>query len=206
MAGKIKVECDFCGKEFEKYASKVSKHNFCCREHYLKYHSKDVPLCTCQVCGKQFKGDKYNANKHCSRECYNKAHEIKNKKRICLSCGKEFIEDKYCSWECYNKDRHMPKGENHWNWQGGKSKENDRHDSVEYKTWRQHVYQKDGFKCVICGSKNKLNAHHIYSWKYYPELRYDINNGATLCESCHIKIHKKYGYDSDKKMFGEEDK
>lgn len=195
---KIKIKCDTCGKEFEKYESKIGKNNFCCRDCYLKFHSKEVPQCICEVCGKVFKGNKYNANKYCSRQCYLKAHSIKNKKRICPSCGKEFIakasEDKYCSWECYNKDRHMPKGEDHWNWQGGVSKENDHRDSYDYKEWRKSVYQRDGYRCVNCGSKEKLNAHHILSWRDFPEKRYDIQNGITLCEKCHIQFHKKYGY------------
>ena len=111
---KVKIICDTCGKEFEKYETKIGKHNFCCRECYLKFHSKNVPICTCIVCGKEFKGDKYNANKYCSRDCYNKDHEIKNKERECPTCKKIFkaktAGDKYCSWECY--------GEQHWNWQG----------------------------------------------------------------------------------------
>ena len=83
----------------------------------------------------------------------------------------------------------MPKKEQHWNWQGGISLLNDNRDSSEYKNWRQNVYKR-----VKCGSKEKLNAHHIKSWKNYPELRYDLNNGVTLCEKCHIAWHKKYGY------------
>lgn len=202
--GLVKIKCDTCGKEFNKYESKLGKHNFCCRECYLKFHSKEVPICFCKVCGKQFKGDKYNANKYCSRDCYLEDHRIKNKIRICPKCKKSFeaksSEDIYCSWECYNSDRHMPKGENHWNWQNGKSLENDRHDSNEYKQWRKMVYERDQYKCVKYGSKNKLNAHHIKSWKYYPDLRYNINNGITLCEKCHIEVHKKYGYDSKEEM------
>lgn len=202
--GKIKILCDWCKKEFEKYESKLGKNNFCCRECYLKFHSKEVPICTCQVCKKEFRGTKYNANKFCSRECYEEAHKIKNKNRICPKCKKIFIaktsEDKYCSWECYDQDRHMPKGEDHWNWQGGKSKEKDKHDSNEYKTWRVNVYKKDNYKCIKCGSKKKLNAHHKFSWHFYPEKRYDVNNGITLCEKCHIKIHQKYGYNSREEM------
>ena len=202
--GKIKIQCDNCNKEFEKYESKIGLHNFCCRECYLKYHSKDVPQCTCIICGATFKGDKYNSNKYCSRECYLKDHMIKNKERVCPKCGKIFIakasEDKYCSWECYNNDRHMPSGEDHWNWKGGVSKLNDKKDSNEYKKWRQSVYQKDNFQCVKCGSKEKINAHHIYAWQFYPEKRYDIDNGMTLCEKCHIKIHQKYGYNSTEEM------
>jgi 5-methylcytosine-specific restriction endonuclease McrA len=88
----------------------------------------------------------------------------------------------------------MPKGETHWNWQGGISIINDNRDSQAYKNWRQSVYQRDGYKCVQCGSKDKLNAHHIKSWKDYPALRYDIDNGITLCEKCHIKLHQQIGY------------
>lgn len=94
----------------------------------------------------------------------------------------------------------MPSGEDHWNWQGGISKLNDRHDSHEYKKWRLEVYKKDNYCCVKCNSKKNINAHHIYSWKHHPELRYEISNGITLCEECHITLHQKYGYDSDQEM------
>ena len=202
--GKIKIKCDACKKEFEKYESKLGKNNFCCRECYLKFHSKEVLTYTCETCKKIFKGNKYNANRFCCRECYLQYHEIKNKQRECPKCKKIFIakssEDKYCSWECYNSDRHMPKGSEHWNWKGGISKENDHRDSNDYKQWRLQVYQRDGYKCVKCGSKEKLNAHHIFAWQFYPEKRYDVNNGMTLCEKCHIKIHQKYGYDSREEM------
>lgn len=198
--GKIKIICDNCGKEFEKYECRLSKHNFCCRECYLQFYSKETPMCICQNCGKTFKGTKYNANKYCSRECYNQAHSIKNKIRECPTCHTLFeaktSEDIYCSWNCYNKDRHMPKGKEHWNWQGGISIINDKRDSSQYKEWRQAVYKRDNYRCVKCGSKIKLNAHHKKSWKLYPELRYDINNGIALCEKCHIKLHQEQGYHS----------
>lgn len=60
----------------------------------------------------------------------------------------------------------------------------------EYKLWRQSVYKRDKFKCKKCGLKmtrkgNRLNAHHIRSWANYPQLRYAVNNGITLCYACH---------------------
>ena len=201
---KVTIKCDNCNTQFEKYESKLSKHNFCCRQCYSIFHSRNTKQHICEVCGKTFKGLKQNSNRFCSRECYNISHSIKNKKRKCPTCQKIFIakasEDKYCSVECYNKDRHMPKGENHWNWKGGISKINDRHDSTEYKDWRLKVYKKDNYKCVKCGSKEKINAHHIYSWHHYPKLRYEVSNGITLCQNCHIKIHQQYGYDSTEAM------
>lgn len=65
-----------------------------------------------------------------------------------------------------------------------------------YQEWRLKVYARDNFTCVKCGKprdyKTKLNAHHLDSFMYNKELRYDINNGVTLCQSCHVKFHAKY--------------
>ena len=52
--------------------------------------------------------------------------------------------------------------------------------------FRKLVKERDG-KCLKCGSTERLHAHHIKPWKDYPELRFDINNGTTLCNSCHSK-------------------
>lgn len=196
---KLKLICETCGKEYEKYASQVGKHHFCSRACYLAAHAKNVPTCTCEMCGKTFKSIKSNANRFCSRDCYNEFHRIKEKERICPVCHKTFIaktsKDKYCSLDCYNKDRHMPSKENHWNWKGGITSENDAlRKSKAYKDWQTKVFQKDHYCCKYCGSKNKLNAHHIYSWNQYPEKRFIVDNGLTLCEECHRKIHNKYGY------------
>lgn len=59
--------------------------------------------------------------------------------------------------------------------------------NVEYKIWRSAVFQRDEWLCQTCRLRenNKLHAHHIKSWIDYPELRFDVNNGVTLCENCH---------------------
>lgn len=65
-----------------------------------------------------------------------------------------------------------------------------------YQEWRLKVYARDNFTCVKCGKprdyKTKLNAHHLDSFMYNEKLRYDVNNGVTLCQSCHIEFHAKY--------------
>lgn len=199
-------KCSQCGKEIKVPPSKNSKNNFCCRECYNLFHSKNTKEYKCEVCGKIFKSNEQkNANRFCCRKCYDEWHRIKNKERVCPTCGKTFIakssEDKYCSRECHLQNLHQKmKGEGHPLWKGGVSKLNDHRDNNDYKNWRRQVYERDDYKCVKCGSKEKLNAHHILSWKHYPELRYDLDNGITLCEKCHIKIHQECGYDSDKKM------
>lgn len=84
----------------------------------------------------------------------------------------------------------IPKGKNHYNWKGGISTVEDQiRKSKDYKEWRLAVYRKDYFMCQECGYSGKqINAHHIYSFSKYPEYRFDIGNGHTLCKSCHRHI------------------
>ncbi|MBY0525587.1 MAG: HNH endonuclease [Gemmataceae bacterium] len=58
----------------------------------------------------------------------------------------------------------------------------------QYKAWRLAVYRRDKFCCRQCGSKKKLQAHHIKRWADYPTLRFVVSNGITLCKACHGKI------------------
>jgi len=57
--------------------------------------------------------------------------------------------------------------------------------SPAYKFWSKSVKDRDSWKCKICDCKKGLIAHHILGFTYYPELRYDINNGITLCPAHH---------------------
>ena len=64
--------------------------------------------------------------------------------------------------------------------------------NYEYKQWRKKVFQRDNYTCQECKKlRVKLNAHHIKPWITHPELRYSIDNGKSLCETCHAKQHGK---------------
>lgn len=92
----------------------------------------------------------------------------------------------------WNKGKKMPyySGEKHWNWKGGTTQLRDKiNKSLEYKLWRRAVYERDNYTCIWCGDNrgHNLNADHIKSFADYPELRFAIDNGRTLCEPCHRK-------------------
>ena len=67
----------------------------------------------------------------------------------------------------------------------------DRNDP-RYKKWRNSVFERDRYECQICGSVKNIQAHHIIPWsktRNNKDLRYDIDNGITLCRKCHLKAH-----------------
>jgi hypothetical protein len=62
----------------------------------------------------------------------------------------------------------------------------------EYSEWRYSVFIRDNWTCKNCGQRGgKLNAHHIKKWSEYPSLRFELDNGITLCKECHKVEHKK---------------
>lgn len=61
-----------------------------------------------------------------------------------------------------------------------------------YKGWRKLVLQRDNHKCIQCGSEEKLECDHILNFRDYPDLRYEVSNGRTLCRYCHKKT-ETYG-------------
>ena len=88
----------------------------------------------------------------------------------------------------------------HHLWKGGVSKINDRiRQSVEYKLWRESVFKRDDYRCIWCGIRSAkglgritIEADHIKPFSLYPELRFAIDNGRTLCAPCHRKT-KSFG-------------
>lgn len=85
-------------------------------------------------------------------------------------------------------------GERSYLWQGGITPINKKiRNSVEYKLWRKSVFERDNYTCIWCkvhtgnGKRVELQADHIKPFSLYPELRFAIDNGRTLCRPCHQK-------------------
>lgn len=83
-------------------------------------------------------------------------------------------------------------------------------DLTEYHQWRSDVYKRDYWTCQTCHKKGggiEIHAHHIKSLalmirenditnvieaQLCKEL-WDVDNGVTLCEDCHI-LTNNYGH------------
>ncbi|RYX84242.1 hypothetical protein EON83_11140 [bacterium] len=62
---------------------------------------------------------------------------------------------------------------------------------TRYIRWRKEVLERDNRWCQKCGHDQSLVCHHIYPWTKYPDKRYDVDNGITLCRYCHNKIQSR---------------
>lgn len=68
-----------------------------------------------------------------------------------------------------------------------------RHSAVarSRKQWayvRHEAKKRDGFKCLECGSRHRLEVHHIESVRVAPLKAYELSNLATLCGRCHARV------------------
>lgn len=167
-----------------------------------KRRIKRAQIRICLVCGKKFRATKDQNGKfggrirkqiYCSKECWSK-RGVTTYKHKCLYCGiwfetKDKRIKKYCSRECAFKDKIGAKA---GAYKDGKSllREKARYGN-KLKKWREAIFKRDNYTCQQCGSKGCMHAHHIQGWAENKLTRFNINNGITLCEICHGKIHNK---------------
>ena len=84
-------------------------------------------------------------------------------------------------------------------WKGGVERSRVERATYEYCQWRISVFARDKYRCQCCGDKSgcghtvELHAHHINNWSDYPEQRYNVDNGITMCSNCHMLFHSIYG-------------
>jgi hypothetical protein len=175
---RIENNCLNCNKKFHTILSriKIGKGKYCSRECWKIINFPKV-FKKCEICNKEFriKPMRKKIARFCSIKCryarkednpfFNKRHSFESRKK--MSATKKNIPiDK---WEKFSKN------------ELGMLRL-----SQEYSDWRISVYKRDNYTCQICGKVGgKLNADHIKPFALYPKLRFDINNGRTLCINCH---------------------
>lgn len=162
----------------------------------------------CKLCNKEFNKLPSDSTKYwqekafCSKRCANTFND--NSKKLVgiprpLAVKEKMSKTMFKKGQTpWNKGKpHLKvRGENHHRWKGGITPKMEilRH-SLEYKLWRTAVFERDNYTCRWCGDDEgrNLNADHIQEFAKYPELRFAIDNGRTLCKKCHISRHSKLG-------------
>lgn len=193
----IKKICQNCGKEYfvANYREKTTK--FCSlscnmQDKHIRFGDKIAEVQRKRMTGNQYRKGKKPAHS------FLEGHTPWNKGKAGLQTA--WNKGMPAPWA-----KNLPqgfkseemKGNKHWNWRGGITEKNRLiRNSREYKNWRKSVFERDRFTCVMCGYRSKkrrdIRADHIKPFSKYPELRFDISNGRTLCLPCDLKYGWQY--------------
>lgn len=177
------LKCGYCDKDVwtPRWQLKF-KARFCCRNHAVLFKKESAHRQACSICGKVFFCQPcqvtYRNRQTCSRKC--RAKLISIRATIKRQSG-------------HLTKHQMDRAARY---------------SKEASEWRNAVFTRDNYTCHECGQQGGcLQAHHVEPFAYFPELRYEISNGQTLCCKCHDKtkssaksMKEKYGKSQTKSV------
>lgn len=190
------------------------------KRKYVRIKPLTTSLVVCGNCTNEFRvypsQIKNGEAKHCSRSCQHKSQvgkphpnnrrkmtqeEIDKRKQLIDFRGeKNPFYGKTHSIDTRKKVSATKRGISIDQWDGFTGTERHRlMGQKEYILWRTAVFVRDDYTCQSCNKiGGTLNADHIKPWALYPELRYAIDNGRTLCVDCHRQTETWGG----KSMYG----
>jgi len=138
------------------------------------------------------------------KNCVNCGKEKKlTRHEKCVSCAhlgrsawnkglQGFMKGRITSFETKHKISIAQSGKKNHNWKGGITPKTK---SFLYFIFKEDVIKRDESKCTICKIFLMYPiVHHIIHQSERPDLRYEINNGRTVCYDCHMVIHNEVGY------------
>lgn len=174
--------CVVCGVRFAK--SPARSGPYCSRACFAKARLKEKNY-TCPKCS----GLKAWAAARC-QTCYAKDRTLRDP-APCRQCGHSVSRSPaqwaasarrfgaFCSHACFGK---FVTGPQNLAYIDGS---NPAVYAATWRTARKAALNRDGFACILCGSSEPLEVHHIDGTTRNDEL----DNLATLCIPCHRKVH-----------------
>lgn len=158
----------------------------------------------CEICSKSVYIQKYRFQtfKFCSPNCRGKYGSSLTIKGRFVKGGIGFIgkHTEETKLKVSLSRRGKVLGASNPSWKGGVTLINHTiRNSAQYNEWRKTIFKRDNWSCVLCGDRQKsghkviLQADHIKPFSLFPELRFSLDNGRTLCIDCHRKTDT-YGF------------
>lgn len=178
--------CKQCNSEFITHTKSIKR--FCTWVCYCEYRKENNFLYATRTGQKSSQETLTKKSISMINTYKNNPEKRDNQRQIALSKGfGKWMKDRKLPTETRKRMSDNRKGESHWNWQGGINNINDTiRKSFEYKLWREAVFKRDDHTCQECKVRGgKLHAHHMKPFSLFPELRFAIDNGVTLCKICH---------------------
>lgn len=167
--GRVDIECDICGDEFN-----------------VKHAEKDTRRFCSDDCHTEWRKEAYSGKNN-----HNYKEDIESTCEWCDDSytARPYEEDstRFCSQECMVEWRSREySGENHPNWNGGK----DGYRGPNWPEQRQKARQRDDHECQNCETAEQLQVHHIIPFHSFDDYREanQLQNLITLCVSCHQKV------------------
>ncbi len=171
--GPVELKCAECGEGFRVTQARVATAKFCslaCRSEWRK--------------------------KNFLREG-NPKWQGGERVKTCLYCGKEYVRgetgleqwthSKFCSKECADQGGLRLRGAANPRYREDARR---RSRGGSHSSWAESVISRDKATCQRCGAQGvPMHAHHVKPFEKFPELRFDVSNGVTLCYACHWREH-----------------
>lgn len=167
--GRVVIECEVCGDEFDVKHSRRDTRRFCgsdCHDEWKKEaysgegnHNYKQPISTtCEWCENTYTvpPHKEDSTRFCSQEC--------------------MIEWRSRAYA----------GENHPRWKGRDSY----YRGPNWRRQREKARERDNNECQNCGREEGLHVHHIVPFVSFDDYREanKLQNLITLCASCHHRL------------------
>ncbi len=59
--------------------------------------------------------------------------------------------------------------------------------SPRWRALRWQALRRDGFACVKCGARGRLEVDHVLPVRSRPDLAWSVDNLQSLCPACHSR-------------------
>jgi len=169
--------CAYCGVEVYRNQSSAKKavNFFCTAEHNILYMKNNAFSFNCVICDSKVLTQPAQMKYRNRKTCSLKCRAVYRRKEAQLrrTCYTKHQLDRLARY------------------------------SPEAKEWRKKVFERDDYTCQMCNIRGSyLEADHIKPWAYFPELRYELTNGRTLCRPCHDTT--KLSAKKMKELYGKE--